>query len=422
MTTTLRQHLSQHNPVGATWAFVLAVMLLLPALLFSRFMPDWAPFVALAGLVVIFALRSITVGGGSGYTPLDWPLLLLLLLLAGLWTTLDLSVSLPRTYGFIANLALFGVVAAQRNASWLRWCGWLLLLAGLVGSPIIFLYTDLGGNQLPFINQDIYALLPDDLRPFWNQGFNSNVTGGVLTFFLAPAVALIFRGESWQQRDFAKLVAVVLSILLVLTQARGAIIGAIIALLVITSLQSRRWSLFWLVVVVAAAIRIYYSGLAPVLEVLLGKGDLLGDSNLRGRLDLWQQAIHLIRDFPLAGVGLGMVEPAIKLLYPTSLIDAAASFHHVHNIYLQTAAEMGIPGLIVHLLIYLSLFYLLLQRARDDQAGRSQALTLGLLGSLIAFLVNGFLNVIIFSPLVAVVVWSFFGLMVAVATSSINER
>jgi hypothetical protein len=60
----------------------------------------------------------------------------------------------------------------------------------------------------------------------------------------------------------------------------------------------------------------------------------------------------------------------------------------------------------------------LLQRALDPNAGRNQILALGLLGSLITFLVQGFFDTITDSPQVAILVWGLFGLMMAVVTSS----
>ena len=84
--------------------------------------------------------------------------------------------------------------------------------------------------------------------------------------------------------------------------------------------------------------------------------------------------MYLIQDFALTGVGPGMVEPVIKLLYPTFLITPENNFAHIHNLYLQIAIEMGFPGLIAHLSLYLILLYLLLQRVRDRSAVFSQAL------------------------------------------------
>ncbi len=423
MITTALQRLNHYNPLNAAWLLILAVSALLPVLVFSNFIPGWASNAALVGLVCLFFLRSMALGQFVGHTPVDWPILLLFLTaVVGLWTTVDVSVSLPRTYAFIANIAFLWAIASLEDGPWLRWSGWLLLLAGLGLSGIFLLGTDLGSTKLPFIDQDIYKMLPG-LRPFWNpEGFNANMSGGMLALFWPPAFILSWRGNSWQQRDIAKVVTVVLSVLLLLTQTRGALLGVMAALPIITLLYDRRWWIFWAVAFIAIIAGIYYlGGPDTLLESILGKSDVLGDSSLQSRQELWGRAIYILYDFPLTGVGLGMVEPVIKLLYPTFLVNPEANFKHIHNIYLHAGAEMGLPGLIGHLSLYLILLYLLLQRVRDHQAGYNQTLALGLLGTLIVFLTHGFFEVITYAPRAAIIVWGLFGLMIAVATTAPDE-
>ena len=340
----------------------------------------------------------------------------------GLRVSANAAVSLPLTYAFVANLALFWAVSAQRHTPWLARSGWLLLLAGLGLSVAILLGTHFSTAKLPFIDRSLYAPLPERWHAFWDQeSFNPNISGGLLALFLPPAVALIWGGAGWQQRDIAKLVAVVVAGVLLLTQSRGALLASIVALLVITSLHSRRWWFFWVAVLVGVSLAAYRLGPAPLLETLLGRSDLFGDRSLQARIELWQRAWYLLREFPLTGVGLGMVEPAIKQLSPTVLIRPDANFNHVHNIYLQVGAELGLPGLLAHAVLYLSLFYRLWQRATDPRAGYRRVLALGLLGSLTVLLIHGLVDAIIASPQAALVVWGLLGLMAAVATPPVGE-
>jgi putative inorganic carbon (HCO3(-)) transporter len=413
---TAARRFNHHNPLAAAWFLVPVVLILVPALLFSSFVPGWAPGVALVGLLAVFLLRSVATGRVIGHTPADWPLLPLLLTLPiGLWVTADPEVSLPRAYAFVANLALFWAVAAQRDAPWLRRSGWLLLLAGLVLGGIILMGTNFGRSKLLFIDQTVYGNLPDRWHAFWDQeSFNANISAGLLALFWAPAVVLAWRGDSWQQRDVAKLVAVVLSALILLTQSRGALLGCIAALLVITVVQSRRWLPFWLIVLLFIAFLTLTVGPDVMLETILRRSSVVaGDLKLHPRQEVWQQSVHLIQDYPLTGVGLGMVGPAIiERSYPVSSVRSDRL--HAHNIFLQVGAEMGLPGLLGHLAIYLALLYLLLRRALDRNAGYNQALALGLLGSLIIFLTHGLVDAIISSPQVTIVVWALLGLMAAV--------
>ena len=400
------------------------MLALLPALLFSSFVPGWAPPAALAGLLVLLALRRMATGRVIGHALADWALLLLLLSLPlGLLVSRDPAVSLPRAYAFVANLAVFCAAAAQRDAPWLRRSGWLLLLAGLVLGGVFLLGTRFGSDKLPFINREIYSVLPGGLRPFWNpEGFNANLSGGVLALFWAPAVALAWKGTSWQQRDAAKLVAIALSLLLLLTQSRGALLGCLAALVVMTLVHSRRWLPLWLIVLLLVAVLAYQVGPGPLLESVLGHSDVFGDRSLQSRQELWQRAMDLMREQPLTGVGLGMVKEALVARYPSQVIRPDSNFKHAHNLYLQIGAEMGLAGLLAHLALYAILLTLLVRRAleghgeqREAGAGYQAALALGLLGSLVVFLTHGFFEVITYAPRAAVVVWALFGLMVAVA-------
>lgn len=416
---TTRQYLRESNPLSLPWLFALAAVVPLPALLFSSFMPAWAPPVALAGLVCVLVLRGLAAGRPAGHTPVDIPLLVLALLLpVGLRLTAAPDVTLAWTYAFIANLAVFWAVAAQRDTPWLGWSGWLLLLLGL-GLAGVFLMGTRFTTKLPFIDRDIYSLLPGGLRPFWNPaGFNSNLSGGLLALFWAPALVLAWRGRSWPQRGVAGLAVLVLSAGLLLMQSRGALLGAAAALVAITSLRSRSWRLVWLLAGLMLAVGVYRLGPERWLETFIGRSDALGSLNFQGRPELWQKSFYLMADYPLTGVGLGMVEPALRQHYPSEFIKPGSEFKHAHNIYLQAGAELGLPGLAAYLAFYLMLLYLLVRRARAYPGHYTGVLALGLLGSLVTFLTHGFFEVITYAPRAAIFVWALFGLMVAVSTGT----
>lgn len=415
----LMQRLNTYNPLSNPIVFGPAVLVLLPALLFSALMPDWAPQAALAGLALVFALRGIATERGDGSASLNLPLLVLLALLpVTLLVTTDAEISLPRVYAFIANLACFGAVAGQRNTPWLRKSGWLLLLGGLALGIIVLMGTDLGKAKLPFISPEIYNKVPGgNWHAFWDgDTFNPNMAGGLLALFWPPAVVLIRKGVSWQQRDFAKLVAAALLILLILTQSRGALFGMALALPVITLLQSRRWALVWIVALLGLLFVTYRFGPTGILESIAGRSDIFGDPSLQGRQELWGYAADLIARHPLTGVGLGMVEPAIKSIAPA--IRAETQFGHAHNLFLNAGAELGLAGMTAYVWFYATLLILLVKRVLLQRNGQYRSLALGLLGSLIVFLAHGLVDTITFSPYAAVVVWGLFGLMVAVATSA----
>ncbi len=58
----------------------------------------------------------------------------------------------------------------------------------------------------------------------------------------------------------------------------------------------------------------------------------------------------MIEDFPFTGVGLGCFEPVVAAMYPLFLVPGA-TVSHAHNLFLQVATDLGLPGLIAYLAI-----------------------------------------------------------------------
>jgi putative inorganic carbon (HCO3(-)) transporter len=139
-------------------------------------------------------------------------------------------------------------------------------------------------------------------------------------------------------------------------------------------------------------------------------------STLQGRQELWSRALYLMQDFPFTGVGLGMPEPVIKLLYPLFLVGPDSEWIHVHNTFLQVGGEMGIPGLIAFVAMLLAVAAVLVRQAANPRAGIYRGLSLALLGSLIVFVVHSQVDAPLASPKLTVLYFGLMGLMVAVAT------
>ena len=74
--------------------------------------------------------------------------------------------------------------------------------------------------------------------------------------------------------------------------------------------------------------------------LLVGGGDVTATA--QGRVELWSRALYLMQDFPFTGVGLGMPQRVIDLLYPLFTVVSGSQWLHVHNTYLQIGSEMGI--------------------------------------------------------------------------------
>jgi hypothetical protein len=325
----------------------------------------------------------------------------------------NMQIALPETYSFVASLALLWIVASQSETSWLcRGSGWLLLGATLILSCLLLFETRFNPEKLPFISPNFYTLLSSYshlLRIV--PRYNPNLSGGLLALFWAPLLVLAWGGGTYLQRAVSGTLCIAVLGLVLLTQSRGALLGMGVALLVMTSLQHWRWLLFWGAVAVLVIGALYTIGPDIALAVIFRRGDILNDPDLVARQAYWKHAIDLIQIYPLTGIGLGMVKAK-------QLLGGGSNFH-AHNIYLQIGVEMGLPALIVYLAFFVSLLFLLLRQTFDHRDESRRLLALGLLGTLITFMIHGFFEVITYyASWVPLVVWGLFGLMVAVVTRS----
>lgn len=415
---SIRAQINQVNPFTHATIFLLVVLVTIPILLFSTHFPEWLPILVIGLLLVVFLLRALANGRLLGHTPADFPLYILLLLIPlNLWATPDLAVTLPRAYALIANIVLFWAIAAQRESRWLSLSPWALLAAALLISGITLLGTNFAGSKIPIFGQAVFNAIPALWQPFWNTtGMNPNLSGGLLALFWAPAFVFLLKGPGWKLRLVGGGTTAILTTMLLLAQSRGALLGILVAVIILTMLLNWRFVFLWLLLSVVAFIAVPQISPGLSLDALFSSGGS-GITTLSGRLEIWSRALYMIQDFAFTGVGQGMVEPVIDILYPLFLISPDSIFQHAHNIYLQTAAEMGLPALIAMLGFYLLLLILPLRRWHQGQSGLAASLSLGLFGMVIIYLVHGLVEVITYAPRGAIIVWGLFGLLVAVTSS-----
>lgn len=98
-------------------------------------------------------------------------------------------------------------------------------------------------------------------------------------------------------------------------------------------------------------------------------------STLAIRLDGWTSALHMMRDYPFFGIGLGMWEEFIPTYgHPFRLVLEGTAYQlyitHAHNLYLNYGAEAGVGALLVLLLLVCNVLkrvFLLVARSRTKE-------------------------------------------------------
>lgn len=169
------------------------------------------------------------------------------------------------------------------------------------------------------------------------------VSSSVIALFMLAAVRRL-----WQQAVLVAFTAVFI-VALVLTQSRGGLGAALVALVAAIAFAGRwRARVAVAVLVVASAGIVYYAVLAPASVRERVTSISAGAS--ASRADTWTIAVNAASDRPLGGVGLGNFPLVQREYLPAALNLPRADFVLfnelvVHNTYLEILSELGIVGL-----------------------------------------------------------------------------
>jgi putative inorganic carbon (HCO3(-)) transporter len=133
----------------------------------------------------------------------------------------------------------------------------------------------------------------------------------------------------------------------------------------------------------------------------------------------------MTQDFPFTGIGMGLFGEVADLLYPFFLA-APGSIPHAHNLLLQIAVDLGIPGLIAWLAIFLTLTVSAWQVFRSSRIagdGWFMGLSAGLLCSQLALIAHGLVDAVTWGMVrPAPLVWALWGMIAALANLQSKDK
>jgi len=384
-------------------AFVVAISILKP-----EFLP-----IALVIALLYWGIRWIAYGKPSRRTPVDIGIALLVLMIpVSLWATALPQTTRTQIYRlFLGILFFYSIVNWTRTSKRLSLIIVGTLLLGLVLAGGALISVKWATTKLPFIPAELYQrftlLVSDTVNP--------NVLAGSIILVLPVAISLLlfaWKGQSWGMRILATISLAACSGILLLTQSRSAIIALVLAagLLIIL-----RWRWGWVLVASAASLVLilYQSALFPGLSRTNGNAVASIESlGLEGRIEIWSRAIYAIQDFAFTGIGMGSFTEVIDLLYPLFL-SSPGKVSHAHNLFLQVAVDLGIPGLIAWLSILIGVTLTAWQLYRHGKRlddSWAAALGAGFLGSQLALVMHGFTDAVTWGMVrSAPFVWAIWG-------------
>lgn len=410
----------------------LLLALAAPWLLFPTVFPKIT--VAALFLLSLLWLARWWFGGPLPTTPFNGALLLWSVALAvGILVTAYPALTLPKATGLILGLALWRYLALYaRDRRRLAWAVIGLALFGVAVAALGVLGT--GWSRKVALLQPLIALLPRRLLALPESpdgGINPNQLAGALTFYAPLALAWVVQAAAstaWPRR-LARLAlalptfAVVMG-LWVLTQSRSGWIGGVLGMLALLVLwawcSDRRWLrvVGWLFVaaslltLIGVALSVDFAHIAALWESGAAVDtEVIGTLSLSGRVEIWSRALYAIQDFPFTGCGLGTFREVVWVLYPLFTITPNNDFAHAHNIFLQVAVDVGLPGLIAYLALLGLASVTAWQVAR--RVPRYRPLALGLLAGLLALHVYGLTDALAPGSKPALIFWWAVGLLTA---------
>jgi polysaccharide biosynthesis protein PslJ len=377
---------------------VIAVAVLLPfgALPINLgFNPTFLDLALVAVLAMWFA-RAMTRQDGAGFiaTPLGLPVLVFLILavfsfFAGFAYASVTTQVLRQFVEVLAAISFFFVIVnVVRTREALGRCVTALILAGFLSAVI--------GVILYFIPRDITTLLLSALRIFkyptgdrvlrfieddpanpmraTSTSVDPNVLGGLMILVTALTMPQLFAAKPLLPRKLIVAILLTMTVCLILTFSRGALLGLVIALTVIATIRYRP-----IIAVIILGATLFL--LMPFTQDYVGHFlDAFAGSDraTQMRLGEYKDALILIARYPLFGVGFGS-SPDID------------TYIGVSSVYLLMAEEMGLLGLGAFL-VTMGVFFQRVARAWFEGIARDPFLApilLGVAGGLLGAMIGG---------------------------------
>ena len=413
----------QRGQAKIAWYEGVMLVAAAPFLLFPEIMPV-ATAVSLVLIIIIWVFPWLSSQPLLVPTPLNLAMLCFLLMLGvSILVTADPELTLPKATSLILGLTSWRYLVNHIHTRF-HLLLTLCLLGGLgVGFTGMGVLAADWMFKVPII-QEIAAQLPEQIvRVPGVDGVHTNqLAGTVLPFFpLLLALCLGWSGNRWQQGLLASLFLVTTAVL-ILTQSRTGYIGAVGGGMVLLLL----WA--WLLPATPRNRKIQL-GISILLAVGLIGGLSVGNERLLSvwqepqqetvvgsitslsfRQEVWQWSVVAISDFPFTGTGLGTFRQVVRRFYPLA-ITPTYDIAHAHNIFLQTALDVGLPGLVA----YLSLVGLALQQswqvAVASRAALLRPVALGLIAGMVAIHLFGVADALALGAKPALIFWVMLAMM-----------
>ena len=267
-----------------------------------------------------------------------------------------------------------------------------------------------------------------ELDPAWvDKGLNPDVTIRVFSVFGNPnilaeylimsipvSVALFWNSKKLIKKLIFSVTSMTLAGTLVLTLSRGGWIGFAFGIFVFIFLVEKRLLLLSIPVGLLSVFVLPQSVINRIQTI----GNLTDSSNA-WRITTWKITTDIIRDHWLAGVGFGYIP--FKKTFETYI--RTMSTFHAHNTYLEIAAELGILGIILFIILIFVLYKYAIINSKRSKDKYIKIITAGLLGGIASLLFQGLVEHVLYMPKIIITFWTMIGFtLVTMKLSNLEDE
>ena len=313
----------------------------------------------------------------------------------------------------------------------------ILIIGGLFGIYGIFQYN----------NMDFFSFWQGNVGRQKVFGLSGNVGyfAGYLMFPLPVAISLFFVCKNKVKKVLLLIGVLAMGSALLATLTRGSYLAlGISSIIMFLLFLSSRDNFFIkenkkiLIIVLIAIIITTFLLVIPnplnkqgtvisKIKSRISVTHLSKDSSLKRREAIWGFSTLMIKDHPILGSGLGTFkyntlryqakffdQGQNRALYPYGIADKA------HNEYLQLTAELGIIGLGIFLWLIIIYFKHGVKKLKNIKDKYKLGIVIGLMGSIIAFLVDGLFWFPLRLPTNTAMFWLILGLIIVTIKTEVN--
>jgi O-antigen ligase len=347
--------------------------------------------IAVSHILLALAVATLLISGTKLRLPRIWWLLAGFLggTLISLALSPDPGAGRPQVRKFFVYLVLLVVFSTFRNVRQARWLVLSWAAVGAAASGVAL--AQFGAKVFEAARQGVsfyQFYVADRITGFMSHWMT--FSGEAMIALVMLTSFLVFGRPERKLRIAGSAAWAVLTVALVLGFTRAAWVGAGAGIIYLLWYGKRK--LLWALPVAVIAMLLVPGVRSRAFSTFRPHGEL--DSN-QHRIVCWRTGIEMIEAHPLVGLGPEMVKARFNDYVPADIRRPLPEgwYGHLHNIYLQYAAERGIPtalALTAMLIVMLLDFHRAALRLGADAAGRDARFLLrGAAATVIAVMFSG---------------------------------